>query len=91
MDTVITMPTLFMAIGAFIWVPLTIGMGRRPVFLLASLTTLLATIGVGYSQSFAELLACVCFVGLGEGFALTAVRQFSLSHFDNSLICYRLS
>jgi MFS family permease len=86
MDTVITIPTLFMAIGAFIWVPLTIGMGRRPVFLLASLTTLLATLGAGYAQNFSQLLACICFMGLGEGFALTAVRRSLFQRCDGALI-----
>jgi hypothetical protein len=80
MDTVITIPTLFMGIGAFIWVPLTIGMGRRPVFLFASLLTLLATLGAGYAQTFSQLLACICFLGLGEGFALTAVRYHPFLH-----------
>jgi MFS family permease len=74
METLVTTPTLFMAIGAFIWIPLTIGMGRRPILLLASLLTLLATLGAGFTQNFQQLLACTCFLGFGEGFALTAVR-----------------
>ncbi|KAH3963932.1 hypothetical protein HBH70_230030 [Parastagonospora nodorum] len=72
MDTLVTMPTLFMAVGSFLWIPLTIGMGRRPVFLIASVTLIVACIGAGYSQSFPQLLACICFLGLAEGFALTA-------------------
>lgn len=75
MDMLVTVPTLFMAIGAVTWVPLTIGMGRRPVFLLASVMTMLATLAAGYTKTFQQLLACVCFLGLGEGFALTAVRH----------------
>jgi len=73
MDMLITMPTLFMAVGALFWVPLTIGMGRRPVFLIASFVTMLATLVAGYTRDFQQLLACVCFMGLGEGFALIAV------------------
>jgi MFS family permease len=75
MNNIITIPGLFMAMGAFIWIPLTIGMGRRPVFLLASLLTLFATLGTGYSQSPSQLMACMCIMSLGEAFALTAVRQ----------------
>jgi MFS family permease len=75
METVVTTPTLFMAIGAFLWIPLSIGMGRRPVFLLASFVLLAATLGAGYTQNFQQLLVCVCFFGLGEGFALTAVSH----------------
>jgi MFS family permease len=74
MSTAVTIPGLFTAIGAFIWIPLTIGMGRRPVFLLASLLILFATLGTGYSQNFSQLLACMCLMSLGEAFALTAVR-----------------
>jgi hypothetical protein len=43
------------------------------VFLLVSLMMLLATIGAGYANDFRQLLACVCFLGLGEGFSLTSV------------------
>jgi MFS family permease len=78
MSTLVTMPTLFMGIGAFIWVPLTIGMGRRPVFLIACVTLAFATLGAGYSRNFPELITCVCFMGLGEGFALTVVSACSM-------------
>ncbi|KAH7095543.1 major facilitator superfamily domain-containing protein [Paraphoma chrysanthemicola] len=71
LETLVTAPTLFMAIGAFLWVPLSIGVGRRPAFLLASLVMMLATIGAGYASTFHQLLACSCFHGLGEGFALS--------------------
>jgi hypothetical protein len=74
MDTLVTTPTLFMAFGSFLWIPLSIGMGRRPMFLLASVSTLVAILCAGYAQTFHELLACTCFIGLGEGFALTCVR-----------------
>jgi MFS family permease len=85
MDTLVTMPTLFMAVGSFLWIPLTIGMGRRPVFLVASVTLIVACIGAGYSQSFPQLLACICFLGLAEGFALTAVSSlnFPNSEYNN--------
>lgn len=63
---------------------MTIGMGRRPVFLLASLGMIAATIGAGYARTFQQLLGCLCFIGLGEGFALTAVRTTTPA-------CYRRS
>jgi MFS family permease len=69
-----SIPGLFMALGSFVWIPLTIGMGRRPVFLLASLLMLFATLGTGYAQNFPQVLACMCLLSLGEAFALTAVR-----------------
>lgn len=88
MDTLVTTPTLFMAVGAVVWIPLTIGMGRRPVFLLASLTTFMATLGASFAQNFSQLLACVCFLGLGEGFALTAVCPTLFLRADTSLTFY---
>ncbi|KAH6644801.1 major facilitator superfamily domain-containing protein [Boeremia exigua] len=71
METLSTAPTLFMGFGALLWVPLSLGMGRRPVFLIASLMMSLATIGAGHSANFSQLLTCLCFLGLGEGFSLT--------------------
>lgn len=64
-----------MGFGALFWVPLSLGLGRRPVFLLVSVMMLLATIGAGFAKDFRQLLACLCFIGLGEGFSLTSVRS----------------
>ncbi|KAF1922674.1 MFS general substrate transporter [Didymella exigua CBS 183.55] len=70
-ETLATAPALFMGLGALLWVPLSLGMGRRLVFLIATLMMLLATIGAGYAANFNQLLTCVCFLGLGEGFSVT--------------------
>ncbi|KAJ8115240.1 hypothetical protein OPT61_g3067 [Boeremia exigua] len=70
-EALVTAPTLCMGFGALLWVPLSLGMGRRPVFLIAALMVLLATIGAGFAASFYQLLTCACFLGLGEGFSLT--------------------
>jgi MFS family permease len=64
-----------MGIGAFIWVPLSLALGRRPVFLLAALLTFIATLGAGYARTIGELLVYVCLLGMGEAFALTSVCQ----------------
>ncbi|KAF2448542.1 MFS general substrate transporter [Karstenula rhodostoma CBS 690.94] len=69
--TLTTAPTLFMGLGCFIWVPLSLALGRRPVFLLAALIDFLAILGAGYSQTFYQLLGCVCLLGLSEGFGLS--------------------
>jgi hypothetical protein len=63
-----------MRIAAFIWVPLTIGLGYRTAFLIASLVIILATFGAGYARTFQHLLGCICIHGLVDGFALSAVR-----------------
>ncbi|KAH6693361.1 major facilitator superfamily transporter [Leptodontidium sp. MPI-SDFR-AT-0119] len=62
-------PTLCMGIGAFIWIPLSLAVGRRPVLLLGSLMLLLATLWAGVSKTFFSLLAAQCFQGLAAGAA----------------------
>lgn len=66
LETLVTAPTLFMGIGAFVWVPLT--------FLLASLVIVLAPFVAGYAYTFQQLLGCICIHGLGDGFTLSAFR-----------------
>lgn len=66
-----TGPTLFMGIGCFFWVPLSIGMGRRPALLIASLVALFATIWASEARSFASLVVALCVIGLSEGLSLS--------------------
>ncbi|KAJ4346417.1 uncharacterized protein N0V89_010346 [Didymosphaeria variabile] len=70
-ETLTTAPTLFMGIGAFLWVPLSLALGRRPVFLLAALLDFFAILGAGFSQTFYQILGCVCLLGIGEGLGLS--------------------
>jgi MFS family permease len=60
-------PTLFMGIGAFCWIPFSLAIGRRPVFLLCTVLMLLAIIGAGTAGNFYQLLIAVCVQGLAEG------------------------
>lgn len=60
-------PTLFMGIGAFLWIPLSLAIGRRPVFLLGTMIMLLATLWAGIAGNFYQLLIAVCLQGLAEG------------------------
>lgn len=64
-----------MAIGAFLWIPLTLALGRRPTFLLAAVVNFSATLGAGFARTFEELLGCICVMGLCVGFGLTAVSS----------------
>lgn len=66
-----TGPTLFMGIGCFFWVPLSIGMGRRPTILIASVVALIAVIWASEARSFASLVVALCFIGLSEGLSLS--------------------
>jgi hypothetical protein len=72
----VTGPTLFMGLGCFLWVPLSIGLGRRPTILIATFVVLLAVLWAGEARSFGQLVGAVCFMGLGEGLALSLVRAF---------------
>ncbi|PSN74375.1 MFS general substrate transporter [Corynespora cassiicola Philippines] len=71
-ETLVTAPTLFMGLGTLVWVPLSLALGRRPVFMLANLTLLFSLIGAGFSETFYQVLICVCCLGIAEGFALSA-------------------
>lgn len=62
-----------MGVGCFVWVPLSIGMGRRPTLLIATIIELLALLWAGYATSFGQLIGAVCFLGLGEGLSLSLV------------------
>lgn len=62
-----------MGIGAFVWVPLSLAVGRRPVFLLCAVILLLSTIWAALAGSFYQLLAAICLQGLAEGLATSTV------------------
>ncbi|KAF1967416.1 MFS general substrate transporter [Bimuria novae-zelandiae CBS 107.79] len=70
-ETLITWPTLFQGVGCFLWVPLSLALGRRPVLLLAALVELLATLGATSAQKFHQLLGLNCVMGLCEGLSLS--------------------
>lgn len=72
-DVLLSAPTLFMGIGAFIWIPLTLAIGRRPVFLLATIVITIGTLWAGLTKDFHALLTAVCLIGLAEGFSTSAV------------------
>lgn len=74
MESIVTAPTLLIGIGALLWLPLSLALGRRPVFILTALMMPLAGLGAGFSTNFHTLFACVCLLGLGQGFSVTSVR-----------------
>jgi MFS family permease len=67
-----------MGIGAFVWVPLSLAIGRRPVFLLCAAILLLGTVWAAIAGSFYQLLAAICLQGLAEGLATSTVRRLFL-------------
>lgn len=64
-----------MGLGCLFWVPLSIGMGRRPALLIASAVVLCAMIWAAEARSLGSLVMATCFVGLGEGLSLSLVRS----------------
>ncbi|KAH9208091.1 major facilitator superfamily transporter [Leptodontidium sp. 2 PMI_412] len=66
-ENVVSAPKLFMGIGAFIWIPLSLAIGRRPVFLLCNVILFLFTILAASARTFHQLLISICFQGLAQG------------------------
>ncbi|KAI5358022.1 Putative major facilitator superfamily, MFS transporter superfamily [Septoria linicola] len=62
-----TYPSLVMACGAFVILPLSMVFGRRPVFLLCTLLLLGTTIGAGVSKSFETHMAMRILQGFATG------------------------
>jgi MFS family permease len=68
-----------MGIGAFLWIPLSLAIGRRPVFLLGTMIMLLATLWAGIAGNFYQLLIAVCLQGLAEGVNTSMVTDLQIS------------
>ncbi|KAH7379084.1 major facilitator superfamily transporter [Cadophora sp. MPI-SDFR-AT-0126] len=67
MENIISVPKLFMGIGALIWIPLSLAVGRRPVFLLCTVILFLSSLLASLITNFAQLLVASCFMGLVQG------------------------
>ncbi|KAF2470825.1 MFS general substrate transporter [Lindgomyces ingoldianus] len=72
-ETLVTAPTVLMGLGAFLWIPLTFALGRRPVFIIAAFLQVAAALGASASKSYYELLACVSLLGFADGFGLSVL------------------
>ena len=66
-------PTLFMGLGGFIWILISVAVGRRAVFLLCTAITLLTIISAGLARNFYQLLVAMCFIGLVTGMSTSMV------------------
>jgi MFS family permease len=62
-----------MGLGGFLWVPLSLAIGRRPVFLLTSSILAVATIWASFTTSFQQILAAVCLQGLAVSLKFSSV------------------
>lgn len=66
-----------MGLGCFVWVPLSIGLGRRPTLLIATLLLLIATIGASQAKTYYQYVVASCFLGLGNALGLSLVSVTS--------------
>jgi predicted MFS family arabinose efflux permease len=71
MDTLSTAPTIFWGVGALIWVPISMAIGRRPVFLFSTILLPLATLMAAISRSFFIHLLARCLQGLAGAISLS--------------------
>ncbi|KAL2873374.1 hypothetical protein SGCOL_011455 [Colletotrichum sp. CLE4] len=67
-----TPSTIFLGLGAFLWIPLSVAVGRRPVFLLASCFLTLATALAANASGFYQLLGALSLQGFSAGLSLSA-------------------
>lgn len=72
-DILASCPTLLMGVSFFIWLPLCIAFGRRPVILLSAVTLFVATLRAGFAHDFYQLLAAICFIGFAGGATISTV------------------
>ena len=79
-ELLLSAPSLFQGIAAFLWVPLSLAVGRRPTLLLASFMLLIATIWAGASTTFVSLLAAVCLMGAVLGASMSVVGLLAIQN-----------
>ncbi|EFX04858.1 ankyrin repeat-containing protein [Grosmannia clavigera kw1407] len=58
-------PTIMNAVGPFFWIPISHRIGRRPVLLMSQIIAMVAAIGVGRSETYAQALGCRMVMGFG--------------------------
>lgn len=72
-DFLAGMPTLSMGCGFFVWIPLCVAFGRRPIIILSAVMFTLASVGAGFAAGFPELLAAICCIGFAGGASIGTV------------------
>jgi MFS family permease len=68
---------LFMGFGAFLWIPLSLAIGRRPVLILSTLVLFSGTMWATFAGSFYQFLAAICLIGLAGGASTSLVSSRS--------------
>lgn len=73
-------PTLAMGISFFLWIPLSVGFGRRLNIIMSAMLLTCATIGAGFAAGFHGLLAALCLIGFATGAVLSTVSTIWEPH-----------
>src|SRR3954469_9382392 len=78
LDVLSSIPALFWGIGALAWVPLSMAIGRRPVFLLCALLLTLSTLMAALSHNFYTHLAARCLQGIAGSISPSTVSSYKV-------------
>lgn len=73
--SMVSATSLFQGFGSFLWAPLSLAVGRRPAFVLATFVLTASTLWAALSNDFYQYLAALCLGAVAQGFALSAVSQ----------------
>ncbi len=81
---VISVPLIFLAVGAFFWTALLNAYGRRPVLIGTTLATCATSLGAGFADTFGQMMAARILEGmfLSSGFVVPAAVVVDI--FDHS-------
>ena len=77
-------PSLCMGVGNFLFVPLSVMLGRRAVFLFSNILMLAAIIWAAKSDNFTSHLAARCLQGLTCGISDCLVDFYPTQNFTES-------
>ncbi|KAH6718731.1 major facilitator superfamily transporter [Leptodontidium sp. MPI-SDFR-AT-0119] len=70
--SMVSATSLFQRFGSFLWAPLSLAVGRRPAFVLATFVLTASTLWAALSNDFYQYLAALCLGAVAQGFALSA-------------------
>lgn len=78
----ITIPTLSMGVGNFLFMPIALAIGRRPVYLFSCALLFISCIIAGFNNNYRYHLAIRIVIGFAAG-------EYSLYHLMPPIFCSR--
>ncbi|KAK2608154.1 hypothetical protein N8I77_006782 [Diaporthe amygdali] len=70
-ETLSGSPTLMMGLSFFLWIPLSVAFGRRPIIIASALMMSVASFWAGFTNNYHQLLGAICVMGLAGGATLS--------------------